>query len=184
MSLTTEQIWERLGRELLRFFQRRTRDAATADDLLQETFVRVHARLTDLRAEEGVLGWVWRVARNVLADHGRARGAPSADGDSETTEEERGNLNAEVGRWLLEGLPDLPGDYREALELAEVQGLKQQAIADRLGLSLSGAKSRVQRGRGLLRETLLACCHLEFDRRGNVVDYRRRGTCRGCCDDA
>lgn len=60
----------------------------------------------------------------------------------------------------------LPGKYRQALIMVEYQGLKQHEIAERLGISLSGAKSRVQRGREMIREALLDCCHFEFDRHG------------------
>ena len=82
---------------------------------------------------------------------------------------------------MLAMLPSIPEKYRAAVELAEVEGLTQQQVGQRLGLSLSGAKSRVQRGRKILRNMLLGCCHLEFDRRGNVVDYERRGGRPGCC---
>ena len=68
----------------------------------------------------------------------------------------------------------LPDPYREALILSEYQGLSQKDVADRLGISLSGAKSRVQRARRQLREMFLACCHFEMDRRGRILDYYAR----------
>src|SRR2546423_8933278 len=81
----------------------------------------------------------------------------------------------------------LPADYREALYLTEYQGLTQRELAERLGLSFSGAKSRVQRAREKLKQMLLECCHFELDRRGHVIDYQPRcaycsiGTC--CADE-
>ena len=77
----------------------------------------------------------------------------------------------------------LPDGYWEAVQLAEVEGLPQQAVADRLGLSLSGAKSRIQRGRAMLKDALDQCCHFEFDSRGNMMDYDPkpdRKVCRDC----
>jgi RNA polymerase sigma-70 factor (ECF subfamily) len=68
-------------------------------------------------------------------------------------------------------IEELPDEYQVALRLTELEGLTQQELAARTGLSLSGAKSRVQRGRKMLREMLLACCHFEFDRHGKVIDY-------------
>jgi len=73
----------------------------------------------------------------------------------------------------------LPQKYAEALLLSDLEGLTQHEVAARLGLSLSGAKSRVQRARRLLREAFLRCCHFEFDRRGHIIDYGPR-----CCDSA
>ena len=80
---------------------------------------------------------------------------------------------------MIEGLPDA---YREAIVLTEFEGLTQKELADRLGISLSGAKSRVQRARGQLKQMLLGCCQFEFDRRGGIIDCKPRvnNGCRGC----
>ena len=59
-------------------------------------------------------------------------------------------------------------------------------LAERLGLSLSGAKSRVQRAREKLKQQLLECCHFELDRRGHIIDYQPRCQCcetAACCAD-
>ena len=72
----------------------------------------------------------------------------------------------------------LPTRYRDAVELVELRGMKQREAAEKLGLSLSGAKSRVQRGREKLRELMLECCHFQFDRSGKVMDFEPRSP--GC----
>ncbi len=186
MPLSTKQLWERFSDELKGFIGRRVRDGHLAGDLLQETFVRIHEGLGSLKDDERVLAWVYRVARNTIADHFRSTAEKRADeaADVPAQEPELDNYNEDVGQWLLEMLPSIPDRYRAAVELAEVEGLTQREVGERLGLSLSGAKSRVQRGRALLRDMLLGCCHLEFDRRGNVVDYERRGTCSSCCPES
>ena len=73
----------------------------------------------------------------------------------------------------------LPAPYGQALTLTEFEGLTQRQLAERLGISLSGAKSRVQRGREKLKEALLDCCQFEFDRRGKIIDCMPKG--EGCC---
>ncbi len=78
-------------------------------------------------------------------------------------------------------LDSLPSHYAEALRLAEIEGLTQAEVARRLGLSLPGAKSRIQRGRKMLAETLLTCCHFELDQRGGVMAFERREDCRCGC---
>ena len=72
---------------------------------------------------------------------------------------------------MVRGLPD---DYRRAIELTELEGMSQVAAAERLGLSVPGAKSRVQRGRARLRAMLLRCCEIETDRRGRVIGFETR----------
>jgi RNA polymerase sigma-70 factor (ECF subfamily) len=76
---------------------------------------------------------------------------------------------------------ELEPPYREALLLTEWQGVSQHEMAARLGLSPSGAKSRVQRARRRLKALLLDCCALELDRRGTVLDVVPRGGRRGGC---
>ncbi len=181
MTATTAELWAALRGDLERFFRRRVRDAAAADDLLQETFARVHAGLPQVRRADRLAPWVFAIARRALADHLRRRAdAPLAPEDAAEGETEAGNRNADVSAWLPAFLALLPPEQRQALELAELEGLSRRGIAERLGLSLSAAKSRVQRGRERLRAELEACCRFELDRRGNVVDYRARERGRDC----
>jgi RNA polymerase sigma-70 factor (ECF subfamily) len=71
----------------------------------------------------------------------------------------------------------LPEQDRQALILTEYQGLTQKELGEHLGLSFSGAKSRVQRAREKLKQELLACCHFELDRCGHILDYQPRCDC-------
>jgi RNA polymerase sigma-70 factor, ECF subfamily len=78
----------------------------------------------------------------------------------------------------------LPDDYRQAIELTELEGMTQIAAAERVGLSVPGMKSRVQRGRARLRSMLLRCCEIETDHRGHVLDFKTRdGEGNAACGD-
>ena len=186
---TTEALWRLLSDRLRGFFRQRVADDQTADDLLQETFLRIHQRLDGLEQDDRVAAWVFQVARNLLVDHRRAargRGDEELGGpDAGVADDvDDANWNAEVQSWLRPTIQALPETYRRAVELYELERVPQQAIADELGLSLSGAKSRVQRGRDKLVEALHECCAFELDRRGNVLDYTRREPGDCCSDDA
>jgi len=82
---------------------------------------------------------------------------------------------------MIEQLPD---KYREAMMLTELEGMTQKDLSNQLGISFSGAKSRVQRGRGELKELLTACCHIEADHYGNTIDYHKVLTTEPGCDKA
>ena len=186
---STEAIWSHLSLDLRRFLRRRVADDHVADDLLQETFVRVHRNLGTLREADRVATWVYQIARNVLLDHRRRAASPAqALGDTDPADEPDDRLctlRCHGAGWLEEMIRSLPDGYREAVQLAEIEGLSQQAVADRLGLSLSGAKSRVQRGRVMLRDVLDQCCRFEFNGRGNLMDFDPkpdRTVCRNCDD--
>ena len=187
MDAEVTELWTQLSGRLRAFFRERGAGADEADDLLQETFLRIQMHIGSVREDERLQAWVWSIARNVLTDH--LRRLPTASDDSiETTalaaeqpvEPRSEGVSGLVASWLTPMILTLPPKDREALELFELQGLSITAIAERTGLSESGVKSRVQRGRERLRKTLTDCCRIEFDRRGGVIDYERQQ--RDCCD--
>lgn len=169
-------------RTSLRSFVARRVHPDHVDDLVQDILLRMHQRAPELRDETRLAGWAFRIAQAIVADHHRARrpGVPLSETDEPAEVEDAGNLNEVVAGWLHPMLALLPDEYAEALELVDVQGLSQRAYAERAGLSISGAKSRVQRGRKMLEDVVRACCDVQLDARGNVIDYQRRN-CR--CGD-
>lgn len=93
-------------------------------------------------------------------------------------------LRTELAGCLRPMIEQLSQDYRDAITLVEIEGLTQQAAAKHLGVSLSGMKSRVQRGRKQLKQMLDDCCVIELDRRKGVIEYRsRRAECDPCATD-
>jgi RNA polymerase sigma-70 factor (ECF subfamily) len=144
----------------------------------------MHQHAGELRDAARVGPWAFRIARNVVVDHLRRRRvhAPIEGNEELVLPEEPSNLNDRVGAWFRSMLSMLPEDYRQALELTELEGLTQRELAERMGLSLSGAKSRVQRARKMLEGLFRACCHFELDKRGNVIacSPRARRACKDC----
>jgi RNA polymerase sigma-70 factor, ECF subfamily len=188
-SSTTEAIWSDLSADLRLFIRRRVVDDHVAEDLLQETFIRIHRSLDSLQDEDRLAAWVYQIARNVVNDH--HQNTPLAIVPLDELEHVAGtSSNRETAEcqphdWLKEMVESLPDGYREAVRLGEIDGLPQQAVAERLGLSLSGAKSRIQRGRGQLRVLVEECCQFASDSRGTVTDCAPRpggGPCCHCCE--
>jgi RNA polymerase sigma-70 factor, ECF subfamily len=179
-----ETIWEQMSTRLRYFILTRVEDDAAADDLLQEVFMRVHQNMGQLKQNEKLEQWIFQITRNVIIDHYRTRHPQTELSEKlsdPNTEVEDADALADLTDSIQRMVNELPTPYREALQMTEYQGLSQQALADRLGISISGAKSRVQRARQKIKEGLLACCHFEFDRYGRVVDYW--DACY-CCSEA
>lgn len=178
---TTEELFKSLSSRLRLFILQRVSDQSAADDILQNVFLKIHSHVDALRDETKVESWIFQIARNAIADHYRARYAshevPEAKEPAEMPAEE--NVMEKFSAGVRDMIDQLPDHYREALLLTEFEGLSQQELADRLGLSLSGAKSRVQRARQLLKDLLMQCCHIEFDRYGTILDYHPREC--SCC---
>jgi RNA polymerase sigma-70 factor, ECF subfamily len=171
---TVESIWENFASQLRGFIRSRVRDHSTAEDILQEVFVKIHRKLPTLRASERVEPWVWQITRNAIADHFRElqpeTGSTLANAAVSEDDPELPDLSPCIRKFVGQLAPP----YREALLLTEWQGLTQEETAKRLGLSLSGAKSRVQRARSQVKRLLLNCCRLEMDRRGKVLEMDPR----------
>jgi RNA polymerase sigma-70 factor (ECF subfamily) len=141
-------------------------DPSTAEDILQDVFVRFQGRFDEFHDPVKVQGWAFLVARNAIIDHYRTRkptaelseSLPVEPGEIDPTEMEELHF---IFRQIMNRLPE---PYREALVLTTFEGLSQEELAKRLGISVSGAKSRVQRAREQLKEMLLDFCRHEFSR--------------------
>ena len=181
--MTTEQVWEAFHLPLGQFIRKRLSDEAMTEDVLQEVFLRIHQHIDSLKDTKKLESWVYQITRNAIIDSYRSKRPmaplespevlvlPEALPDDDIVSELFPSVRAMVG--------NLPEQDRQALILTEYQGLTQKELGERLGLSFSGAKSRVQRAREKLKQQLLDCCHFELDRRGHVIDYQPRCQCCG-----
>jgi RNA polymerase sigma-70 factor (ECF subfamily) len=179
MTVASQQLWETFNAPLLRFIQRRVPDPHSAEDILQDVFLKIHTRIDTLHQHDRIAAWIYQIARNAIADYYRAE-RPMTD-VPETLAAPDELVNDDVVQELLPCVAamvnDLPDAYREALRLTEYEGLSQKELGERLGISFSGAKSRVQRARQKLRQMLLDCCHFELDQRNAIINYQPRCAC-------
>lgn len=174
------------------FIRSRVASEADADDVLQEVLLRMVRGFAALQHSDRIGPWMYRIAHNALADHGRSRARhPLAASDhaeeapapaaSEADEDDVRRAVASVLRVFVAALPE---PYRTAITLTDLEGRTQKEAAQSLGLSHSGLKSRVQRGRAKLRAMLEACCELALDARGRLVSCEVRPDGElppGCC---
>jgi RNA polymerase sigma-70 factor, ECF subfamily len=178
----TRGVWREIEARLRPYVARRMGSVADVDDVLQEILVKVHGGMDGLRDGERFGGWVYRIAGNAIADFAKARArAPIAGGAVMDAPEERdaagdeaAGLQAKLGECVALFVARLPASYRGAVTLTDLQGLTQKEAADMLGISLSGMKSRVQRGRERIRQMFEECCEISLDGRGQVVACEAR----------
>jgi RNA polymerase sigma-70 factor (ECF subfamily) len=183
-NLISPTAWSDLHAAVRAFVSRRVRDEHLADDIAQDVMLKLQAQLVADAppATEKLDAWVFRVARNAIIDHYRVRRDDiPIDGEIAASEQEE-NPAAELSGCLRQIIQRLPREHADALTLTDLQGLSQQQLADRIGLSLSAAKSRVQRAREKLQTMLLDCCDIERSRSGGVVDYQTTPRTSKYCD--
>lgn len=190
MAQDAQKIWQQVHDGLRAFVSKRVANAADVEDILQEVFLRMHRKLGSLKDPRRVVSWLFQITRHAIIDHYRTparrremSAGLSSDLDAEhqasaasvvETAEDSGRLRTELAGCLRPMVDRLSADYRQAVTLVELDGLTQQAAAKRLGLSVSGMKSRVQRGRRQLKDMLEACCEIQLDGRRGVADYALR----------
>jgi len=171
--------WTALERRLRTFVGKRVRNSSDVDDVLQEILIRVHRGVGELRSDELFGPWTYRVARNALVDHQRARaragkkeGQSSEDIESKLAVDE--SSEQELAHCLVSFLSSLPEIYRETLTLTEIEGLPHARAAEALGISLSNVKARVARGRQKLKDIIEGTCVVGLDVRGHVISCETR----------
>lgn len=179
----TTEVWETFHAQLRAFIGARVGDSADADDILQNVFVKIHTHIHTLRKQDRLATWVYQITRNAIIDSYRARhphqSMPAELGAWDAPQES--DPAAQIGKYLRILVNGLAQKYRTAIILAEYNGLTSEELGRRLGLSVSGAKSRLQRARSQLRKQLLDCCRFEFDHAGNLLDYEPNPNCCAEC---
>ncbi len=185
--------WRVLEEKLRPFFARRLQrhiDDPDIDDLLQEVFLRIYRAEHQLHDDEKFGPWVYRIAHSVLIDFIRAQSThtqiPEAEEEPEsavttsTTPDDDREVSQAVAMQMRLFVELLPPHYRQAVLLSEIEGKTQKEVAELLGISLSGAKSRVQRGRSMLRAMFEECCRVTLDGRNKVIGCTPNGTHQFC----
>jgi RNA polymerase sigma-70 factor (ECF subfamily) len=146
---------------------------------LQDVFLNIHTRIDTLHQQDRVSAWIYQIARNAIADYHRARRPISDLSEALVAPDDMPAEDAvrELLPCVTAMVDALPEAYRKALRLTEYDGLSQKELSEHLGISFSGAKSRVQRARAKIKQQLLDCCHFELDHAGRIIDYQPRCAC-------
>jgi len=190
MAGDAQAMWQQVYKGLRAFVVKRVANEAEADDILQEVFLRMHRRLNSLKNPQRLVAWVYRITRHAIVDHYRKverrrevpvglasdldEAHPTAEPLPSASSKDSGQLREELAGCLRPMLARLSAQYRDAVTLVELEGLTQNEAAKQLKLTLSGMKSRVQRGRRQLKHLLEDCCVIQLDRRRSIADYELR----------
>lgn len=177
-----EQIWEQYRTSLLVFIQKRVDDPMASEDILQDVFLRIYSNLPTLQDVNRLPGWIYQITRNAVVDYYRSRrpSLPLPEWVTQPESENEESVEKELACCLLPMIETLPEKYRTAIILSDIDGVPQSQIAESQKITLSAAKSRVQRGRKLLKIMFEDCCVFNFDVRGQLMNYEPR--CDECHD--
>jgi RNA polymerase sigma-70 factor (ECF subfamily) len=179
-------LTDELRARLFAYIHARVHSREVSEDLVQDTFLRA-SRTLAAHDIANIEGWLFRVARNGIADYFRGSTVQVEWRDNEHGEaahddamlKEERELHEELTAYVRGVVESLAEPYRSALLLTEYEGLTQKELAERAGITLSAAKSRVQRGRAELKRLIEQCCQIATDRYGQVTECEphRRDQC-------
>lgn len=161
-----EKLWNNFHLELLNFIRNKVSDQAVAEDILQDVFIKVHQRIDSLQDIKQLNAWLYRICKNAIIDHYRTNKTLQLNEqqiDAVVAPTETHSEHRQLNRCIQNLIEELPEQYNQILLSSELEQEKQQTIAERQELSLAAVKSRIKRGRLLLKQKLHACCDFEFN---------------------
>jgi len=178
----TENIWREYQSRLAVFIRSKVAEDAV-DDLLQNVFMKIHLHIDSLKDDTKLESWLYQITRNAITDYYRTKRISEKLPDclEQPQPEEEESIRKELSACLEPMVRELPDKYRNAVQLSEIENRTQKEVAEQEGISLSGAKSRVQRGRVLLKTMLSDCCQFEINQKNQVISFEKKeGDCKFC----
>ena len=179
--MTTKSVWESYSEDMRRFILSKVKDVVVTDDLLQETFIKVHTKLHTLKDEAKLKPWLFSIARYTILDYFKTNKLVISVEDLEIESEEstvKGHTEQDCLRGIL---VNLPKKYRDPLFLSDIKGLKQQEVANQLNLSLPTVKSQIQRARKQIAQGFMDCCGFKMNEDGHLVgEIQDKADCKVC----
>lgn len=177
---TTKDIWNHYAEDLKYFILSKVKDVTTADDLLQETFIKIHTKLGTLKDENKMKSWLFSIARYTVMDHFRERDLIYEMSDDDLIFEDHELEHTELD--CLRGIiKSLPKKYRDPLFLSDIKGMKQAQISEQLHLPLPTVKSQIQRGRKRIAQGFMECCDYKVNDNGFLVgELKDKADCKVC----
>ena len=165
----TQLVWDEFHDNVYGFILKRVQNTSDASDILQDVFVKIHTSLHSLKDESKVEAWVYQITRNSINDFYRKAKGESGEEVPDVEDMDVGFYGKQEMFCCLDPfIEELPEKYKEAIKLSDIEGKKQTEIAETLGISYSGVKSRVQRAREILKDKFVEGCNFTINEEGQL----------------
>jgi RNA polymerase sigma-70 factor, ECF subfamily len=172
MDKQIQEIWIDLHQELKKFIFGKVKDLNTSEDILQDVFVKIHLNIHTLSDWSKLTSWVYQITRNTIADYFRKTHLMvQLEGVDFPEQDSKEPLYRALSQCINQKINNLPPTYKQAIVLTYMNDFAQKTVAEKLDLSYSGVKTRVQRGREKLKDLILECPNIETDDKGNLLGY-------------
>ncbi|WP_299113078.1 sigma-70 family RNA polymerase sigma factor [uncultured Winogradskyella sp.] len=178
--MTTKTVWDKYSADIRRFILSKVKDETISDDILQDTFIKVHTKLHTLNDDTKLKPWLFSVARYTILDYFKTSKKVVELNDFKDEMDAQSTTHTEKD--CLRGiLVNLPKKYRDPIFLSDIMGLKQKDVAKRLHLPLPTIKSQIQRGRKQIAQGFMDCCGYKMNKKGYLVgEIQEKENCKIC----
>ena len=178
--MQTQDIWNIYSNDIKYFILSKVKDVVVADDLLQETFIKVHTKLATLKDEDKLKSWLFAIARYTVLDYFRNNNITyeMTEVDMVFDDQKLDHTKEDCLRGIIKSLPK---KYRDPLFLSDIKGIKQTQISEQLHVPLPTIKSQIQRGRKLIAQGFIDCCDFKVNDAGYLVgEIKDKKDCKMC----
>lgn len=177
--MTTQEVWSKYSSDLKQFIISKVKEPTLADDILQDSFIKIHTKLHTLKDLNKLKPWLFSITRNSIQDYFK-QSKKTVDKSLEIEYELEDNSHTEKD--CLRGiLSSLPKKYRDPIFLSDIKGLKQAEVAKQLNQNLTTTKSQIQRARKLIAQGFMDCCGLTKNEKGHLVgEIQEKENCKVC----
>jgi len=172
--MNIEHVWQDYQQALKSFLHTKIENKADIDDLMQEIFIKTYQNLHLVKDISKVKSWLFQVANNTIIDFYRARAKQQNQTETSQILAETEQVKHDLMNCLAPFIQNLPQEQQALLIAVDLENEEQKALAEKMGVSYSTLKSRVQSSRKALRALFDECCHFEFDYCGKAIDYHRK----------
>lgn len=178
--MKTQDVWELYADDLKYFILGKIKNEVLAEDLLQESFLKIHSKLDDLKDDSKLKAWVFSIVRNTLNDYFKSSTISIAVDGFHLQSEDEYPKHSEKD-CLYAHILNLDKKYRTPLFLSDIKGVKQTEIAKQLQLPLATVKSQIQRARKKITEGYMQCCDYTLNEHGILVgEHKEKEECKIC----
>ena len=182
MQTTLTSIYQQFGGQLQNIVCKKVGHHDGCHDIMQEVYLKILLNINKVEHADNMAAYLVTLTNNAVIDHFR-KAKPVAHSeivdnintDTDILKDQSLQLADCCLRPMIELLPDI---YREALIVTELEGMKLKDYAEKVGISLSNAKVRAQRGKEKLKEIIMKCCGYEFDKYGNIIECNSTSCCK------
>lgn len=170
-------LWLEYKNGLKYYIFKKVKNEEIANDLSHEVLMKVYNSCCSSISIKNVRSWMFQIAHNTTIDYLKKQNKfthtvpEKYDNDDYDVYQEAN----EIVKPLMQLLPE---KYAIPLQLSDIEELKQKEVAQKLNLSLTATKSRIQRARSLLKAKIIECSNLEKDEKGNLISLGIRSDCK------